>query len=82
MFDLSPAPVDDSQVFYNQAATGQFERNCYSTTPSCQYPRQNPYTKPAVFCQRDGYFTLNGCTNIPSLGRGDVLSMRLSDSRN
>lgn len=82
MFDLSPAPVNDKRVFYNQAANGQFERNCYSTTPSCQYPRQNPYTQPPVFCKRGDYFTPSGCTNIPSISQGDVLSMRISDSRN
>jgi len=81
-YDLSPAPVNDQKVFYSQAANGEFEKNCSQPRFSCQYPRQNPFTPTPVFCQRDGYFTDSGCTNIPSRSRGDVLSLRLTTSRN
>lgn len=82
MFDFSPAPVDNSQVFYNQAANGEFEKNCHQNYQSCQYPHRNPFSQQPVYCQRDGYFTRTGCTNIPSLSMGNILSMRVTDSRN
>jgi hypothetical protein len=82
MFDFSPAPVDNQIVFYAQAANGEFEKNCQQSHFSCDYPRRNPFTSNPVYCQRDSYFTRTGCTNIPSLSTGDILSMRLTAARN